>query len=103
MWNDKPFRIIVHITRGTPAGRALSLMANGLQVSGRTIEEASGYFDYYLDCAQPLLTSANKGTCFGLTAIINTETNELVRHEVLSGKGELVREEVGKPGRICMG
>lgn len=94
------FRIVISIVRGTCAGRALSLMASGLQCSAETIEKAREHYDNYLDCAYPIQCSANTDTCFGMISILNTATGVIETSEVLMGKATVVRKAVGEKGEL---
>lgn len=97
------FRIVISIIRGTCAGRAMRLMASGLQCSAETIEKAREIYDEFLDCAYPLQCSADADTCFGMVSILNTKSGAIEISESIMGKATVVREKVGAPGELPAG
>lgn len=83
--DDKPFRIVVHIIRGTSTGRALSLMAGGMQCAAATMEDANKIAIDFLDAASALLQHIPCEVCFGVLAILNTVAGTIEYSSVLQG------------------
>jgi hypothetical protein len=96
--DDKPYRIIVSIIRGTNAGRALELMRSGMQCASETYEGALKILDDYYDAACAVLDSVSEGICFGMTAILDTRTGKVEHTGSLMGRSQettLGRSKVG--------
>lgn len=98
--NDN-YRIVISIIRGTNAGRALGLMANGLTIVAETYSEANDLVDKYLDAAEPILATANAGTVFGVINILDLKKGVIDASFVLVGKAAVVRETAGEPGCLA--
>lgn len=94
MFDDKPFRIVVSVIRGTNAGRALGLMASGMQCAGGTYEEALKHYEHYMDAAECILSAANN-VCFGTILIVDTRDGGIRCCEALMGKAKVVRVTAG--------
>lgn len=95
------YRIVISIIRGTNAGRALSLMANGLVIANDLFDQAKTNYDHYLDCAECILASADKGTCFGTVTILDLQSGEIKEQVVLMGRGTVCRVKPGTPGVLA--
>jgi hypothetical protein len=76
--DDRPFRLVVSVIRGTNAGRALQMMAGGIQCSAETEAAGRELFDRYLDAAAAVLGLVPVGICFGMVALLNTNTGAVV-------------------------
>ena len=85
--NNKPFRVVVSIILGGAAGRALQLMASGMQCAAETRDGAVKLYDDYIDAASAVLSnrSIKKGTVFGIISIVNVDTAELSTSALLIG------------------
>lgn len=77
------YRLIVSITRGTNAGRALSMMASGTQCSADSLDYGTELYDNYLDAATAVLRGCDKGICFGIVALVHTKDGVIVKSHVL--------------------
>lgn len=103
MHTQDKYRIIIHITRGSAAGRALTLMASGLICAAKTLTDALTHYERYLDCAEPILATANLGVCYGLIAIIDQDAGTQIQHQVLMGKATVTRQKVGERASLFKG
>lgn len=65
------YRMVVTIFRGTSAGRALSMMANGVQVEYATLEKAREASIEFLDAASAVMSSIDPSIVFGTVAVVD--------------------------------
>ena len=83
--DDKPFRLVVSIIRGTNAGRALSMMANGSQCCAATYDGGLLLYKSYLDAAFAILENVAQGICFGVASLIHVHTGRIYQTSTLMG------------------
>lgn len=92
MWKTTPisrdgFRILITIFRGSSAGRALSMMARGVQCEADTLERSAVLVDEFLDAADAILSGPlDPGITFGVINVINLREGIVQRTEVLKSK-----------------
>lgn len=79
------YRLVISVIRGTCAGRALSMMANGTQVSAETPEGAGKLYEEFIDAAHAVLEGVDHDSCMGMVSILNTKTGEIVASQALMG------------------
>lgn len=78
------YRLVISITRGTAAGRALQLMARGITVAAETETEGLQLFNDYMDCAHAVLANVSENVVFGVITLYDTKDVRIVHHELIA-------------------
>ena len=83
--NDRPYRLVINVIRGTNSGRALKMMANGTVVVYPTLREALDAKDRYEDAAKAVLDSCDP-VCFGVILVVDLRNGAVHYSGPLLGK-----------------